>query len=121
MVVLAMSEDDPPLTVQIGQALGFVLCCAAGVLLVLALFLRFAHRRLPMLDPLARTTYGIYLVHYVFSIWLQYALLEWAIFAGVKAAIVFVGTLSMSFVSVAALQRIPLADRITRSRPGLTA
>jgi len=121
MVVLAMSEDDPLLTVQIGQALGFVLCCAAGVLFVLALFLRFAHRRLPMLDPLARTTYGIYLVHYAFSIWLQYALLEWAIFAGVKAAIVFVGTLSMSFVSVAALQRIPLAGRITRSRPGLRA
>jgi len=117
---LAMASDGPSLPVQICQALSFVLCCAAGVLFMVALFLRFAHRRLPMLEPLNDKTYGIYLIHYVFSVWLQYALLGLAIFGGVKAAIVFIGTLSMSFVSVAALHRIPFAGRIDRSRRGLT-
>lgn len=120
MVGLAMAGNGPPLLVQVCQALSFVLCCAAGVLFMLALFLRFAHRRLPMLDPLGDKTYGIYLIHYVFSIWLQYALLGLSIFAGVKAAIVFIGTLSISFGSVAALRRIPLAGRISRLRRGLT-
>jgi len=117
---LAMASDGPSLPVQICQALSFVLCCAAGVLFMVALFLRFAHRRLPMLEPLNDKTYGIYLIHYVFSVWLQYALLGLAIFGGVKAAIVFIGTLSMSFISVAALHRIPFAGRIDRSRRGLT-
>jgi peptidoglycan/LPS O-acetylase OafA/YrhL len=120
MAGLAMASDGPSLPVQICQALSFVLCCAAGVLFMVALFLRFAHRRLPMLEPLGDKTYGIYLIHYVFSVWLQYALLGLAIFGGVKAAIVFIGTLSMSFVSVAALHRIPFAGRIDRSRRGLT-
>lgn len=117
---LAMASDGPSLPVQICQALSFVLCCAAGVLFMVALFLRFAHRRLPMLEPLNDKTYGIYLIHYVFSVWLQYALLGLAIFGGVKAAIVFIGTLSISFISVAALHRIPFAGRIDRSRRGLT-
>jgi peptidoglycan/LPS O-acetylase OafA/YrhL len=120
MVGLAMASDGPSLPVQICQALSFVLCCAAGVLFMVALFLRFAHRRLPMLEPLGDKTYGIYLIHYVFSVWLQYALLGLAILGGVKAAIVFIGTLSMSFVSVAALHRIPFAGRIDRARRGLT-
>jgi surface polysaccharide O-acyltransferase-like enzyme len=106
--------------VQLLQALSFVLCCAAGVLFMLAVFLRFAHRRLPLLDPLSDKTYGIYLVHYFFSIWLQYALLGLSIAAVVKAATVFAGTLSMSFLSVAVLRRIPLAGRIGRSRRSTT-
>lgn len=120
MIGLEMAADVPSVANQIGQAVSFVLCCAAGVLFVLALFLRFAHRRLPMLEPLNDKTYGIYLVHYLFSIWLQYALLGIAIFAGLKAAIVFVGTLSMSFLSVAALRRIAPGGRIGGSRRGLT-
>jgi hypothetical protein len=120
MVGLAMADDGPSLAVQLLQALSFVLCCAAGVLFMLAVFLRFAHRRLPLLDPLSDKTYGIYLVHYFFSIWLQYALLGLSIAAVVKAATVFAGTLSMSFLSVAVLRRIPLAGRIGRSRRSTT-
>jgi surface polysaccharide O-acyltransferase-like enzyme len=116
MVGLAMAGDDPSLAVQMGQAFAFVLCCAANVLFMLALFLRFAHRRLPLLDPLNDKTYGIYLVHYVFSIWLQYAMLGLALPVAVKAATVFAGTLSMSLLSVAALRRVPLAGWISRAR-----
>jgi hypothetical protein len=116
MVGLAMAgEGPPPLAVQILQALSFVLCCAAGVLFMLALFLRFANRRLAVFDPLKDKAYGIYLIHYAFSIWLQYALLGLAMFAIIKAAIVFTGTLLMSWASVAALRRIPASAWINRS------
>jgi peptidoglycan/LPS O-acetylase OafA/YrhL len=120
MVGLAMAADGPSLAVQFLQALSFVLCCAASVLFMLALFLRFAHRRMPVLDPLNDKTYGIYLIHYVFSIWLQYALLGLSMMAVMKAVTVFTGTLSMSFLSVVALRRIPLAGWISRSRRRLT-
>lgn len=120
MVGLAMAGDGPSLVLQFCQALAFVLCCASGVLFMLALFLRFADRRLPVLDPLGDKTYGIYLVHYVFSIWLQYALLGIAIFAVAKAAIVFAGTLSMSFLSVLALRRISLLRGVDRLRSRFT-
>jgi hypothetical protein len=116
MVGLAMAGDGPPLlAVQILQALSFVMCCAAGVLFMLALFLRFANRHVAALDPLKDEAYGIYLIHYVFSIWLQYALLGLAMFAVVKAMIVWTGTLSMSWASVAALRRIPVGAWISRS------
>jgi Acyltransferase family len=116
MVGLAMSGDGPPpLAVQILEALSFVMCCAAGVLFMLAVFLRFANRRLAALDPLKDKAYGIYLIHYVFSIWFQYALLGLAMFVVVKAIIVFTGTLLMSWTSVAALRRIPARAWINRS------
>ena len=109
MVGLAMAGvGTPPLAVQIMEALSFVMCCAAGVLFMLALFLRFANRRFATLDRLKNKAYGIYLIHYVFSIWLQYALLGLAMVAVVKAMIVFTGTLLMSWLSVAALRRIPV-------------
>jgi len=110
-----MGEGPPPLAVQVLEAFSFVMCCAAGVLFMLALFLRFANRRLVALDPLKDKAYGIYLIHYVFSIWLQYALLGLAAFAVVKAAIVFTGTLLMSWASVGALRRIPAGAWINRS------
>jgi glucans biosynthesis protein C len=116
MVGLAMAGDGPPpLAVQILEAFSFVMCCSAGVLFMLALFLRFANRRLAALEPLKDKAYGIYLIHYVFSIWLQYALLGLAMFAVVKAMIVFTGTLLMSWASVAAIRRIPARAWINRS------
>jgi hypothetical protein len=115
-VALAMTGDDPSHAVQLLQALGFVPCCAAGVLFMLAVFLRFAPRRSPLLDPLKDKTYGIYLIHYAFSNWLQFALLGLSIPATAKAATVFAGTLSLSVLSVVILRRIPLAGWINPSR-----
>ncbi|CCE10165.1 conserved membrane hypothetical protein [Bradyrhizobium sp. STM 3843] len=115
MVGLAMTSDGAALrVVQFGQALGFVGCCAAGVLFMLALVLRFANRPLPALEPLQDKTYGIYLVHYLFSIWLQYALLGFAMPAMAKAVIVLAGTLAMSWVSVLAIYRIQAIAWIRR-------
>jgi hypothetical protein len=46
-------------------------------------------------------------VHYDFVVWLQYALLSAALFAVVKAAIVFSGTLILSLAATLAVERIP--------------
>ncbi len=90
----------------------FVLSCAAISFACLALFARFAARRLCMLDSLRDNAYGIYLVHYVFVSWLQYALLKAALPAPTKGLFVFLGALALSWITVAALRRIPAIARL---------
>src|SRR5437588_321501 len=74
--------------VEIAADLSFVAACAAGCFFLTAVCLRFATRRSRILGGLAANAYGIYLVHYVFVVWLQFALLALPLFAVVKAAIV---------------------------------
>ncbi|HTF74027.1 MAG TPA: hypothetical protein VK620_06790 [Bradyrhizobium sp.] len=50
--------------------------------------------------------YGAYLLHYIFIIWLQYAVYDYSLSAGVKFAIVFAGTLAMSWALTVMLRRI---------------
>jgi surface polysaccharide O-acyltransferase-like enzyme len=51
------------------------------------------------LDSLSQNAYGIYLVHYVFVVWLQYALLDASLDAFGKVAIVFVAALALSWAT----------------------
>lgn len=92
--------------------LGFVLCAASACLALLAIFLRFAGPRRPVLESLADNAYGIYLVHYVPVLWLQYMLLGAPLFAIVKAAIVLIGALTLSWAATAAMCRIPIGARL---------
>jgi Acyltransferase family len=68
-----------PLERQLILGLGFVLCCGAISFAMLAAFRRFANARTPVLTSLSRNAYGIYLTHYGFVMWAQYALLPAAI------------------------------------------
>jgi surface polysaccharide O-acyltransferase-like enzyme len=79
---------------------------------ILAISLHFATNHSRRLDSLSPNAYGLYLVHYNFVVWLQYALLGTALFAMVKAAIVFGGTLVLSWIAVLAVQRIPFAAQL---------
>ena len=74
-----------PVLVQIAAALGFVVACASGCLVLMALCLRFAPERTRILDSLSVNAYSMYLLHYVFIVWLQYALLPVGLFAIGKA------------------------------------
>jgi hypothetical protein len=96
--------------------IGFVLTSAAACLGLTGVFLRFAGRYSPALNSLSENAYGIYFVHYPFVIWLQYALLGVALFAVVKAAIVFTVSLALSWAASAALGRIPFGARLMRAR-----
>jgi surface polysaccharide O-acyltransferase-like enzyme len=79
---------------------------------MLAAFRRFADAPTPALTSLSRNAYGIYLVHYGFVMWLQYALLTAAIPAAAKAAVVLSGALAASWTATAVLRRIPAVARV---------
>ena len=59
--------------------------------------LRFGYARSKLTDSLSENAYAIYLVHYVFVVWLQYALLGASLPAVAKGVLVFTGTLLMSW------------------------
>jgi hypothetical protein len=107
-------RDAASLGLQISAALGFVLSCASSSFFLLAVFLHFTRNHSRVLDSLSHNAYGIYLVHYVFVVWLQYALLNAPVFAFFKAAVVFGLALVLSWATSAALRRLPLRGR----RPG---
>jgi peptidoglycan/LPS O-acetylase OafA/YrhL len=86
-----------PFIGKLGASLAYAPACVAGGIFLLAVFLRFSHLRSRVLDSLSKNAYAIYLVHYVFIVWLQYALLPADLPAIVKAALVFAGTFALSW------------------------
>jgi surface polysaccharide O-acyltransferase-like enzyme len=65
-----------------------------------------------LLDAMRPSAYGIYLLHYIFIVWLQYAVYGLPLHAGAKFAIVFVGTLSMSWALTMILRKNPFVARM---------
>ena len=110
---VTMSDwSNAPLIAKFAAGIGFVVACAAGLLSSLAICLRFAHWRLGAFDSLSANAYRMYLIHYAFAVWLQYALLDADLFAIGKAAIVFGGTLIMSWAIAAAIGGALSASRL---------
>jgi peptidoglycan/LPS O-acetylase OafA/YrhL len=103
--------NAPPLSWRAGYGLVFALFSAAMTFTVPAVFLRFASSNLRLLDAMRPSAYGIFLVHYIFIIWLQYAVYDYSWPAAVKAAVVFAGTLSLSWGLTVMLRRIPAVAR----------
>jgi len=93
-------------------SLMFVLEMALVVLGLTSVFARFARRHVPILDSLSANSYGIYIIHYLVVIWLQYAVLRIDLPAVVKGAIVFVGGLALCWGLIAAIRRIRAVARI---------
>jgi hypothetical protein len=104
--------NAPPFWWEAAYTLAFALFGAAMTFAEPAIFLRFAKSSLRLLDAIRPSAYGIFLVHYIFIIWLQYIVYEpeWSPF--VKFAIVFVGTLSLSWATALLLRRIPFVARM---------
>jgi Acyltransferase family len=103
--------DSPPLIWKVGYGLAFATYSAAMVFTVVAIFVRFAQSGWSVLDALQPSAYGIFLVHYVFTLWLQYALYDYSLPAVAKFAIVFAGTLSMSWGITVILRKLPVVAR----------
>ena len=104
--------NAPPLDWRAGYGVAFALFSAAMAFLEPSLFLRFAPGHWRLMDALRPSAYGIFLTHYVFIIWLQYAVYGLAWHAGVKAVTVFAGTLALSWALTVLLRRIPLVARM---------
>ncbi len=97
---------------HVAAHLAFALSCAASCFACFALFLRFAARRAPLLDTAAEYSYGLFLVHYVFVVWLQYALLDTALPAVIKGVVVFAGVLALSWAATSAMHRTAIGWRL---------
>jgi len=118
---LMVDGREAPLVVQAAAALGFVLACASGCFVLLALCLRFAPERTRILDSLSVNAYSIYLLHYVFIVWLQYLLLPLALFAAGKAVIVFGGTLALSWAAAVAFGNVSWDNRLAQAKRWMRA
>jgi glucans biosynthesis protein C len=99
-----------------GAYLAVVLAVACACLGLAAVFLRFARGRWAVTDSLAEHAYTIYLVHYVFVVWLQYALLDIAVPVIAKGLIVFTAALMLSWAFAAGIGRLPWRAVLARAR-----
>jgi hypothetical protein len=108
MLATAVTMDTAPLGIgplphlDIVVNLLFALSGASACFAFAALFLRFAGKPWAIANKLSVHAYGIYLVHYLFVVWLQYLLIGIALFAVIKAVIVFTGALLLSWGTVMA-------------------
>lgn len=115
---LIANFDDPPLWWRLSYALTFACFSAAQTFNLLALFLRFNSNGWSILDPLHDCSYGIFLTHYAPMLWLQYALFGIALApvpqltAIVKAVIVLIITLGVSWAATMGLRKIPGAAHV---------
>ncbi len=86
-----------PFIDRLGAALAFPVACAAGALALLAICLRWMRTRFSLFDSLSENAYGIYLIHYVPVVWLQYALVGLSFNAAAKWGIVLAAALAASW------------------------
>lgn len=103
--------NSPPLWWHATYGLAFAMFSAAMTFTVPAIFLRSARSSIRLLDAMRPSAYGIYLLHFIFLIWLQYIVYDLAFPAVVKFAIVFAGTLSLSWGFTVLLRKLPLVAR----------
>ncbi|HUB59314.1 MAG TPA: acyltransferase family protein [Puia sp.] len=91
----------------------WTLSCVASCLAFLAVFHRiFTRTTSPRIwESLAANAYGIYLIHWVFVLWLQYLLIPVALPAVPKFFLTLTGSLSLSWVLTALIRRIPLVGK----------
>jgi len=89
------------------EAMLWVLSCVASCFGFLALFRGAVRQRRPWMDSLARSAYAIYIVHYVFVLWTQYALLGSTLPAAVKFVLTFGAAVALSWLSAQGLLRTP--------------
>ena len=106
------SVSNPPLAWKVAYGLAFASFSAAMAFTVLTISVRLTHSSLRLLDVMQPSAYGIFLVHYIFVVWLQYVVYDPAWPAGVKAAVVFAGTLGGSWLVTIWLRKIPFIARM---------
>ncbi len=85
----------------------------AIMFLILAFFQRFRQSgSAKLLDPMQSAAFGMFLVHYPITLWLQYWLFDFNLPAVVKALTVFVLTVIFSWAVTVALRTIPGAKQV---------
>jgi len=106
------SRQSLPLSLRLLNDLTFILCCGTISFAFIALFRRFIIAHRPVFDSLSASSYGMYLIHYPIVVWLQFALLAVALGPIAKGAIVFFGSVALSWGMTLVLRRVPIAARV---------
>ncbi|HLZ02369.1 MAG TPA: acyltransferase [Bradyrhizobium sp.] len=104
-------NSQPP-WFRAAYGLAFALFSGAMAFAEPGFFLRYAKAPLRLLDAMRPSAYGIFLIHYIFIIWLQYAVYDPPLSPFLKFAIVFTGTLAGSWATVIGLRKIPFVARM---------
>lgn len=111
-ITLAIRDAVSPALLEILSGGVYAITCASLSFAFLALFIRFANRRRWIWDSLSANEYAMYLLHYMFVAWLQFAMLSFALPALGKGALVFAAVLLLSWATSAALRSIPAVARV---------
>jgi hypothetical protein len=111
LLVAADRGGAGPVLLAVYAAVLAVLCATISMA-CLGLSLRFVTTESAVVARLDANAYGIYVVHYVFVTWLQFALLAAPLAAAAKAFLVFVGAVACAWATTAALRRIPAVARV---------
>lgn len=106
------SKGVPEEAFIVGGGVAFAISCAISSFAFVALFVRFVKRHGPVWDSFSRNAYGIYLTHYVFVIWIQYALLASPLGAVAKGAIVFTAATALAWATTAFLRTFRPIGRV---------
>ena len=92
--------------------IAFTFTCSIAVLGFISIFLRFTKQSNGIIENLRRNSFGIYIIHYLIVTWLPFWLLQIQLPVIIKALIVFLGTLILSWSFIAAIRRIPMVARV---------
>ena len=89
------------------------LSCTLSCMAFLSRFHRiFRKTTIPLIwESLSANAYGIYLIHYVFVLWIQYLLLPVSLPAVLKFAMTFIGALTLSWIITSLIRKIPLVGK----------
>ncbi|MEW5869907.1 MAG: acyltransferase family protein [Chloroflexota bacterium] len=102
----------PQMAYQAILAVTFSVSCAGACLGMLGAFRKFVRRRLPLFNDLSANAYAIYLIHYLFVLWLQFALVPLPWPAWVKFFIAFSGGLALSWLTSKLLRGFAAVRRV---------
>jgi glucans biosynthesis protein C len=94
------------------EAVLWVVSCVASSFAFLAMFRGVVRTARPWMESLSRSAYAIYLVHYVFVVWAQIALLGVALPAGMKFLLTLSLAAAFSWVTAQLALAVPGARRI---------
>ncbi len=114
---LSLTLHPVPFALQLVIAIVFAITASSGIFAALALTLRFGGFYSRALDGLAKAAMGVYVVHYPFSVWLQFALLGFPLFAVAKGMIVLGLSLLGSMALIIVLRHVPFGARLVGETP----
>ena len=84
----------------------YVGCCTASCMGFIGLFKTVVKKQGSLWNSLSKNAYLIYLLHYIFVVWIQFSLMKYDFSALLKFLIVFVLSITGSWITAIALRKI---------------